>query len=109
MNLSFEIAIIGFFQAVVVAVLGGVFARDSKKRKNAAHAIEERAKVRAEESRLSMKLMSASVHLGMATAIAIKEKKINGQMDSALIKAKETESEYYDFINGVAAGTIIKQ
>ena len=106
--MQIEIAVIGLIQAVVMAILGGLFARDSKKRKDAARVIEARAALRAEESRLSMKLMSASVHLGMATALAMKEGATNGKMESALRNAKETESEYYDFINAIAARSIIK-
>ena len=106
--LQLEIAVIGFIQAIVVVILGGLFARDSRKRRNALDNAETRAILRAEESRLSMKLMSSGVNLGIATAIAIKEGRMNGQMDTALAEAAKTEAEYYDFINAVASKQIVK-
>ena len=108
MNLSLEIAIIGLIQAVAVALLGGMFARNSKKNKDNEARIDKRAEIRAKESQLSMRLMAASVNLGVATCIAVKEGSVNGKMNAALKSAELAQQEYYQFINSVAAEQIIK-
>ena len=106
MGLQMEIAIIGLIQAVVVAVIAGLFARDSNKRKKALENAELRAVLRAEESLLAIKLMSASVNLGIATAVAIKDGNSNGAMSTALKDAAAAEQAYHDFIKTTAAKQI---
>ncbi|MDL2273464.1 hypothetical protein LJC34_02815 [Oscillospiraceae bacterium OttesenSCG-928-G22] len=108
MDTTLAIAIIGGIQAAVVALISGIFARDNKERKKMHDATEARAAIRAEESRLSMSLMSADMSLTLATARAIKEGKTNGKMDAALAAAETAQKEYYDFINSIAAKQIIK-
>ena len=106
--MTIEIAFIGLTQAIMVAVIGGLFAQDSKKRKQQLESAEARAAIRAEESRLSMKMMSADVNLSVATARAVKEGKTNEEMDAALTSTEEALQEYYNFINTVAAKQITK-
>ncbi len=89
------VAIILGVQAIVVAII----ARENNKRK-------QQAEVRAEESRLSMRLMSASLGLSVETAHAIKRGSTNGEMDSALEEAADARSEYDKFVRGVAATQI---
>ena len=107
MNLSIELAIIGLIQAISVAVIGGIFAQNQKKHKADGARIDKRAGIRAKESQLSMRLMSASVNLGVATGIAVKKGIVNGEMDAALKGAEQAQQEYYAFINSVAAEQII--
>jgi hypothetical protein len=108
MDTTLAIAIMGSIQAVAVALISGPFARENKKRKSAHEHTEARAALRAEESRLSMKLISADMSLTLATAHSVKEGKVNGRMDAALAKAEEAQKEYYSFINEVAAKQITK-
>ncbi|MDR1692021.1 MAG: hypothetical protein LBR72_01560 [Oscillospiraceae bacterium] len=42
----------------------------------------------------------------MATAVAVRDQKSNGRMESALKHAEEVEKEYFDFINAIAAKKI---
>ena len=94
------------FVAVVVAIQGvtvAIIGRESKQRKAHEKKQEDQAKLRAEESRLSMALMSANASLGVATAIAVRDKKTNGEMSDALKEAHSAKREYYAFINGVAS------
>ena len=104
--MSMEIAILGFLQAVTVAVIGGLFARESKRRNKELSVVDARAIIRAEESRLSMKLMSASVGLGTATAKAVRDGHTNGTMEAALEEAESVKREYYNFVNTVASKQI---
>lgn len=106
MQLQIEVAVIGLIQALMVAIIGGLFARTSKKQKEATDRAEVRAVLRAQESALAMKLTSATLNLSTANAIAIKRGEPNGETDAALTEAKKAMSEYYDLINGVAAKQI---
>jgi len=82
----------GFIQAVFVAII----ARDAKRR-------EKQNAIRAEESRLSMKMMSANMSLACAIAYAQKEGRVNGKTDDALAEAKSAQSEYFAFVNRIAS------
>ena len=104
--MQIELALIGAVQALAVVIIGGLFARDSRKRKKSLEEAEVRAVLRAEESLLAIKLMSASVNLGVATGVAIKEGKTNGVMDKALTEAAAAEAAYQHFIKSVAAKQI---
>jgi hypothetical protein len=55
-----------------------------------------------------MKMMSASIELGEATAIAVAGGKINGEMDNARKSAKRAREEYDAFLERVAAREISK-
>lgn len=101
-------AIISALSAVCVAILTGLFARDTRRRKTREDEQDARAKIRAEESRLSMQLMSASVKLGVATAMAVEQQKFNGEMHDARESAEKAQKEYWAFINRTAAGEITK-
>ena len=109
MNSELSIALIGCVQALAVAVLAGLFARDSRKRKqnevlasrNAVH-MEELAAQRARESLLSIKLAHANTSLCIATAHAVQNGKCNGYMSCALQEAERAQAAYQDFIKELA-------
>lgn len=105
---------LGLLQAMAVAIIAGLFSRENKKRiaenkaadeKRAEETakIEKRAALRAEESRLAMRLMSANTSLAVATGMALKEKRTNGKMDAALTEAAGAQADYFKFINSVAS------
>ena len=106
MGLQLGTALIGAFQMIVVAVIGGIFARDSKKRKKQLDNAEARAVLRAQESLLSMKLVYTSLNLSQETAVAVKKGKSNGELEAAIAGADEAKREYYDFINRIAVKQI---
>lgn len=100
--------LISALSAILVAVFTGLFARDSRRRKSRDDEQDARAKIRAKESRLSMQLMSANVKLGIATALAVEQKKFNGEMKDARESADKAQKAYWDFINSTAAEEITK-
>ena len=100
--------LISALSAVLVAVFTGLFARDSRRRKSRDDEQDARAKIRAQESRLSMQLMSANVKLGIATALAVEQKKFNGEMKEARESADKAQKAYWDFITSTAAEEITK-
>ena len=101
-------AVISALSAVCVAVLTGLFARDSKHRKTKEDERDARAKVRARESALAIQLMGANIKLGIATALAVEQKKFNGEMRDARESADRAQKAYRDFINSTAAEEITK-
>ena len=94
---------LGLLQAISVAVIAGLFNREARKRKADTETLEKRAALRAKESSLAMKLMSATASLSCATARAVIEGRVNGKTEDALKEAAKAQKEYYDFINGVAS------
>ena len=103
MPIEVFVSLVGAGQVIVVAVIVGLFNRERKHNKIENEKVEKRAALRAEESRLAMKLMSANTGLAMVTSLAVKNGKINGEMEQALANAKAAQREYYDFINRIAA------
>lgn len=101
-------ALISAASAICVAILTGLFARDSRRRKAADDDQKAHAQMRAKESRLSMQLMSASVKLGIATAMAVEQQKFNGEMKDARESADRAQKAYWEFINNTAADEVTK-
>ena len=69
---------------------------------------ERRERQRAEESRLGMQMMDASLELGVATALAVEQGKMNGEMHSARESAAEARCEYRALIQKLASDEIAK-
>ena len=92
-----------FIQGITVAIIAGFFSRESKKRLVDNEKLEKRAAIRAEESRLAMRLMSANTSLAVATGMALKEGRTNGKMDIALAEAGKAQEDYFKFINSLAS------
>jgi hypothetical protein len=100
--------IISAIATVICAFIGALVTIETRKRKRQYEKTEARAGLRAEESRLSMKMMSASIELGEATAIAVSGGKINGEMERARASAKKAREEYDALLERVAAREISK-
>jgi len=94
-------------QGVAITIIAGIFSRENKKRNADAAKIERRAAIRAEESQLAMRLMSANTSLAVATGLALKEGLTNGKMDVALVEAAKAQGDYFKFINDVAAKQMV--
>lgn len=93
---------------VLVALIEVVAARGRKNEKEARARSEQRAEDRATESRLAMKMMDANLDLGLATALAVEQCKINGEMKKAKAKASDAQDDYQEFLRLVAARQIAK-
>ena len=101
--MDIQIALIGLLQAAMVAIIGGYFARDAKKKKAYYERQDKRAHRRAQESRMAMELASANVGLSIVTATAVRDGKTNGIMEAALKNASEANHTYNAFLLGIAA------
>ena len=110
MSYSYAIMLVGtgLINAAVIGVVALFFRKQLRKNDLYNERTERRAKTREEESRLSMKLMSANTNLAISTGIALKEKRVNGKMDAALLQAEKAQLEYFEFINRLAASQVAK-
>ena len=82
--------------ACLVVLLEVRVARDRKQPEN-------RATVRAKESKLAMKMQDAGLSLSLATCIAVERGETNGEMKTARDKAKTAQEEYEDFVQELAS------
>jgi len=116
LDIQVEIALIGFIQAIVVAVLGLSFRKERAEHNKAQQTLmaaqqavleaqkraEERAVLRAEESNIVMKQMSVITDLSILNSKMFKKMEVNGELDSALDAAKNVKKEYHDFMRKAA-------
>jgi len=108
MSAYWQYIIPGVF-AAIVAIIEAVAARDRKTLKDGRERDERRAADRAEESRLSMRMMDAMLELEIATALAVEGGKLNGEMTAAKRKANEAADTYHEFVEKIAARQIAKK
>ena len=94
---------LGLAQGIAVAIIAGVFNRESKRRRVANERHDKHNAIQAEERHLSMRMMSASISLGCAIAYAQKEDRVNGKTESALAQAEEAQNKYFNFVNRIAS------
>lgn len=94
--------------AIIVAIIEALALRDRANVKRANARTEERAKICAEESRLSMQLSYANLELGLATALAVEQHKLNGEMRRAKESAEKAQEEYQKFLQKVTATAVTK-
>ena len=93
---------------VLVAIIEAVAARERKELKADRERTERRAAPRAEESRLSMELMSASCALSLVAAKKLAGMHTNGDVEAAMDKAKAAQGDYEEFVHTVAAKQVCK-
>ena len=86
---------------VLVAVIETGNRRDRKR-------MDARAARRAEESRLSMEMMSANSKLSLVTAKKVMGQQTNGDVEDAMQTALRAQREYKDFKTRLAAGQVAK-
>ena len=95
--------------AIIVAVIEAIAAADRKRSKDNEAKAAARAERREEEARLSMRMMDASLELGLATALAVENHRMNGEMTLARDNAQEAQAAYRAFIEKVAAAQLAKK
>ena len=101
--------IIPALAAVVVAVIEAIAAKERKQTKIEAEKANARAALRAEESRLSMQMMSATLQLSIVSANALINGHNNGNVERAKTAAENAMQEYEKFLQSVAAKEVAKQ
>lgn len=100
--------IIPAIAAVVVAIIEAVAARDRAHNKADRERAAAHEKLRAEETLLSMKMMSATLKLSVVTANALTGGHNNGNVEEAKQAAVDAEQEYEAFLQRVSAREVAK-
>lgn len=97
-------------QDIVVAIISAIslilvakIQNDSKKRNKEQ---EERAFLRARESKLSMDMMYACCILSKGTAIALKNNHFNSEVDNGIKLVDEATNKYNTFLRETAANSM---
>ena len=93
---------------VVVALIEAIAAWDRKQARRERERAAKRAARRAEESRLSMVLMSANCALALITAKKLAGMHTNGDVEEAMDAAREAQEEYQKFLRAQAADQVTK-
>lgn len=101
--------IISALAAITVALIELRAARDRKKTKEQKEKEEMREQRRAEESRLSMQMMAATLKLAIVNANALTGGHNNGNVEAAKQAATAAETEYQAFLQKVAAEQLAKK
>jgi len=92
--------------AVIIALISVFGAMMIQRQKRIQTDAEARAKRRSRENLLSMRFMSANTNLSVVTALAVQNREVNGQLDSALAAAKEAQKAYCDYIDELGVDTV---
>ena len=100
--------IIPGISTIIVAVIGAFSAVDIRCRRRIEKRAEERSAIKAEESRLSMEMMSAAIDLALATATAVEKHEINGEMARARAAARQVQKDYESFLKRITARQVAK-
>ena len=97
-------AVVTALAAVAVALIEAAAAWDRRQARAERQRTERRSARRAEESRLSMELMSANCALALTTAKKLAGMHTNGDVEEAMEAAKTAQERYVDFLQQQAAG-----
>ena len=96
-------AVIAAASAVTIAIIEKRAADDRKKAEEDRNRVEERAKIRERESRLSMEMMNATCALSLVAAKKLTGQHTNGDVEEAMTKARAAQAKYDDFIKDTVA------
>lgn len=94
--------------ALLVALIEAVAAKERKEIKTENTKAAAREAMRAEESRLSIQMMSATLQLSVVTANALTGGHNNGNVEKARTAAEEAMTEYTAFISKIASKEVAK-
>lgn len=94
--------------AILVAVIEAIAAADRRRMKQNREKTAERETNRAEEARLSMQMMSATLQLSVVTANALTGGHNNGNVEAARLAAETAQVNYEAFLQKVAAKEVAK-
>lgn len=94
--------ITSFISAAALIAVAIIETRNAKDRKR----VEERANRRAEESALSMQLMSATCDLSIEAVQALRDGHTNGTLERRLKRAQEAQEAYDNFLRAEAAQSV---
>lgn len=101
-------AIISGIFMVIVAIIEAASYKERKRTKELTEKMESRIERRAEESRLSMQMMYATLQLSIVTANALTGGHNNGNVQVAKDAAEKAGHDYQEFLQRITATAINK-
>ncbi len=93
---------------IIVAVIEAHSSRERKQYKADRERAERRAALRAEESRLSMEMMSANNKLTLVVAKKLTGQHTNGDVEEAMHAAVKAQADYQSFLEETTARQMAK-
>ena len=102
-----QYVISGLFM-VVVALIEAQAAKDRKKTKEETKRHKQHEDERAQELRLSMRLIHATLQLGVVSANALTGGHNNGNVERARLAAEKAEEEYDNFLKELGTNQVAK-
>lgn len=93
---------------IIVAIIGKNATKAQEKQKQKDDKAEEQAKMRERESRLSMKMIDATLQLSIVEANALTGGHNNGNVERARAAAEAAQIEYHAFLQDIAAHEVSK-
>lgn len=94
--------------AVAVALIEAFAARERKRYKADRERAERRAALRAQESQLSMEMMSANNALTLIIAKKLTGQHTNGDVEEAMSAAQKAQHDYQSFLEQTTARQMAK-
>lgn len=92
------IAIIGAMQAITVVIITGLFNRESKRRRADVASSDRRHAMHVQETRMQIKLIDATLKLSNETVKALKDGKLNDDVQQALEVVNSTRGQYSKYV-----------
>lgn len=99
-------ALISTVGTVLVAIVGGLFARERKKAAANQERFDRRSELRAKEGRMMMDLMVTNNAVTMVVAKKVLGMHTNGDVEAALKDFDQVQKEYNKFILDAAAENV---
>jgi H+/gluconate symporter-like permease len=93
---------------IVVAIIESNAAKARKEAKEREEKAEAKAQLRERESRLSMKMLDATLQLSIVTSNALTGGHNNGNVERAKAAAEAAQIEYHNFLQEIAAHEVSK-
>ena len=101
-------SLISAVAVVLVALIESKSSRERKQYKEDRERAERRAAVRAEESQLSMEMMSANNKLTLVIAKKLNGQHTNGDVEEAMQAAVKAQKDYQMFLEETTARQVAK-
>ena len=101
-------SLISAVAVVLVALIEAKSSRERKQYKEDRERAERRAAVRAEESQLSMEMMSSNNKLTLVIAKKLTGQHTNGDVEEAMHEAQQSQADYQTFLEETTAKQMAK-
>ena len=102
MDASVLSTIISATGTIFCAIIAGMFSKEQKRKKKYDAEVEARAKQRALEGKLQLRMLEANSQLTVGVAMALKTGHANGEIESGLAAVNTAATAYTEFLEGIA-------